>query len=360
MKTIFNIFFTYLLCFFIVSCGNNEESDNQNIQRVQNPDSIQNNIVLFIIPSYDMQIHSYLLKSNNSQGIRKFNRVSFYSPSSYFDSYSDRDANLTALMTGNTTLNGYLGIDKDSTLLQSWLKEYRNSHQIGLISNESLGSGFIRILFNGGINSSKFEAENTASNLIKFNPDFIWAPGKRYFDRRSDKKNLFEEMSVRKYDLNFNVNNLNISDSSNYAGIFNSYSIPDSVDIILNGLKVWNSYRAKKEKPFVLIVLLNDFNNSIDINGMEQKKIINQYFDRLIELNRKVEEFTFYSILNPFNTYKHELTFIENDSIIVRSSNLKFNNSHLPIWSFGRGSETFNGFFKNTDFYSRLSSIQKK
>lgn len=360
MKNISRVLIAIVLTLSI-SC-NKEDAERSEINNSQgiDVDSGVSNIVMFVIPSFDNEIHSFLTNSNFSQGLRKFNNIAFYSPTSYFESFSDLKSNLTALMSGTTTLNGYLGIDKDSTRLNSWLYNFKNTHKIGLISNETLGSGYIKSMFNGNIISSNVESENTVNNLIKFKPDFIWAPGKRFFDRRSDKKNLFQEMSVKNYDLNFNINNLKVSDSNNYAGIFNSFSIPDTVDIISNGLSAWNTFRSKKEKPFVLIIILNDFDNVLDSDALKGKQKINQYFDRIFELSRNIEANTLYAIVNPFNSYSHDITFYANDSLTVSSTKLNYNFSHLPIWTYGKNSDAFKGYLKNTDIPNKLRSIQKK
>ena len=103
-----------LLTVSIIAFSCSKDSEKEKSITVANTaktsDSTQNNLIVFFIPGLNTEVFSILNQDQNGQVIKRFNTTGFYAPKSYFQNYSDINSNLSALMSGKTTLLGHLGI----------------------------------------------------------------------------------------------------------------------------------------------------------------------------------------------------------------------------------------------------------
>lgn len=344
-----------------MSCGSEKEevSQEDTSSARQELDSTRNNVVVFLIPGMDNNIFSLLLNDNNAIHISKFNQLGSHSVGSYFESYSDYKANLNAIYSGKTTLLNAFNYDKDSVILNSWWDIFQPEHyHKSIISNGSLGDYAIAAIHPGKYQSTH-EAENTTLNLIKKKPDFIWGKGIQLFRYRKDNMDLFKELGVNDYDLNFDISNKEVSPKKvKYAGVFRDFQYPDSVDLILDGIEVWAKQKNRSKKNFALTVVINDLKDRLSSSDSDLIYRINNQIDFVFNSIGPDIENTSIIIINPFQSHEWKVNYISNDSLNVRGMRNALNYSNNEVWSYNTPPGLFSGNFKNTDFYSKFSKIK--
>lgn len=358
------IHFKYLLICLsvlsIVSCGKEEDKSKSppiEVLETQNSET-KTNVIVFLIPGMDQDLFSILLDDPNSENLRKFKDIGSYAPISYFDNYSDYPANITALMSGKSTLFGHLGLDKDSMPNRTWISEFKEAdYQVSYITDKSLGSIITGAIFTG--NQSEIpQNEKAALNMVRFEPDFIWGMGTNLFKRRSDKKNLFEEMAVKNYKLKFSLKNIEIKSDQKFAGVFNNYTLPDSVDLIEKGLENWSKIRDKESHILILSILdLEGILKSKDKNNLYN---INRYLDFIVDTEDFDSNPFLFLIINPFNKTQRSFNLSKGDTLDFNSNTIEYNQLNNNIWAFGNHSESFSGYYQNVDLYKKISGVLKK
>ncbi len=351
------IIFSIILLF---SCRDQESSSNE-VEKDLVSESETNkkvNLIVFFIPGLNQEVFSILLKDPNSRNLKNFNQIGAYEPISYFDDYSDLNSNLSALMTGKTTLIGHLGIDKDSIVQKSWIADFKESgYQTSIITDGSLGSSINGSIFTGKIRDIS-SGENTVLNMIRHKPDFIWGMGTNLFTRRNDGKNLFEELGINEYNLSLDINNIQIKAQTKFAGIYNNYSIPDSIDLTLTGLKNW--VKIKNAEPHLLIVSYLGLEDLLKKGSKSELYKINSYIDFVMDTEGWSTDSYLFLLINPFQNYDRQFELTKGDTLKFTSKPLRFNQFHNSIWAFGVQSENFSGNYQNVDFFKKVSALKKE
>lgn len=360
MKYLVSVFVLFLIVLSI-SCSDDKKEIKEKSNREAQIDSGKTNLVVFIIPGFDNAIFSQLKKNQNSDGIHKFNTIGSYSTESYFEDYSDLRSNITALMSGRSTLINNLGIDKDSLVLPSWVDFFKKEfYHISLISNGSLGNEIHGAIFPGIIEPKNVLEELIVSNMMRFKPDFVWGMGSNLFKRRKDNRNLFEELSLQGYDLGLDIQKNEETDKSLFVGAFNNFSMPDSVDLVLNGIARWNIMRSKTGKPFLLFITIENLESYLESKKIEDLMLLNKYIDRIFNLTEPIAQNTLFLIINPFQDSNRLFYPSKSDSLSYLSTPLLFNETNNNIWTSGKNSELFSGYYRNTDMYKKIETLKKK
>ncbi|QNL20869.1 hypothetical protein HZR84_02560 [Hyphobacterium sp. CCMP332] len=354
------VIFTVFLVFILFSCSTEEKSSGGQPEAVIEEYNLntQTNLVVFFIPGLDQDIFSLLLDDPNSENLRNFKQLGTYEPISYFDDYSDISSNMTALMSGKTTLIGHLGIDKDSVVNKTWISDFEESeYQISIICDGSLGSKLIGAVFPGKTENIPFP-EHAALNLIKHQPDFFWGMGTNLFSRRVDRKNLLEELGIKNYNISLDINKVKIKGSQKFAGIYNNFSIPDSVDLVMEGLKNWS--RIRNTDSHVLILTYTGLEKLLETQSKNNLYRINSYIDYIVNIEGFNSESYLFLLINPFQNYDRVFEISKGDTIIYSSKALNYNQLNNNIWAYGVHSEIFGGNYQNTDLYRKITGIIKE
>ncbi|MEQ8361070.1 MAG: hypothetical protein RH860_16375 [Cytophagales bacterium] len=352
--------FSILLAIILFSCGTEEKSagDQPEVVIEENNLNKQTNLVVFFIPGLDQDIFSLLLDDPNSENLRNFKQLGAYKPISYFDDYSDMSSNMTALMSGKTTLKGHLGIDKDSVVNKTWISDFEESeYQISIISDGSLGSKLIAAVFPGKTDNIPY-SEHAVLNLIKHQPDFFWGMGTNLFTRRVDQKNLLEELGIKNYNLSLDINKVQIKGNQKFAGIYNNYSIPDSVDLVMEGLKNWSKIR--NTDSHVLILAYSGLEKLLETQSKNNLYRMNSYIDYIVNIEGFDSESYLFLLINPFQDYDRVFEISKGDTIIYTSKALNYNQLNNNIWAYGVHSEIFGGNYQNIDLYKKITGIIKE
>ena len=184
--------------------------------------------------------------------------------------------------------------------------------------------------------------------------------GLSLFDSRNDNVNVFNEMSVNNYHINLKLNDLSLPDIENYAGIFNNRVIPDSIDLITNGLNLWNRHKSRSKNNFALVICINDLQAILETNNPNEVFKLNSYFDQVFKFTENDKYNTLILIINPFQDYNRCFNYVTKDSFDFESKYQSLNYLDNNIWASGKNSNQFSGSFRNIDIHDKMLRLIKK
>ena len=177
------------------------------------------NIILMIGDGMGLtHVHAALTAKNNNLNIarcRYIGLVKTYSSDNYI---TDSGASGTAIATGVKTKNGAIGVDTSGIAQQSIL-EIAEEHgkATGLVATafitHATPAAFI------AHNPDRYDYENIALDFLKTDIDVFIGGGKNHFNLRSDSLNLIDSLSIRNYQIVYDLISLEKINSGKIAGL---------------------------------------------------------------------------------------------------------------------------------------------
>ena len=323
------------------------------------------NIILMIGDGMGLsQISAGMYSNKNSTALEDMQYIGLSKTHSYNQLVTDSAASGTAMACGEKTYNGVVGIDPKNKQLESIL-EYCNSKNFStaLIATSSIVHA-TPASFYANVNSRR-QYEDIALQLRYNSVDYFIGGGRKHFNRRSDKRNLIEEMEEEGYDIVNNLDNYNKS-SSQKLGFFTYADEPPPINSGRKpGLKALVESTLDKlkddKKPFFLMVE----GSQIDWGGHanELAYVISEFkdFNNAISSALKFAK-------NDGNTLIVVTADHETGGLALKKGNLKkstvvgdfttigHSGSMVPVFSFGPNAELFSGIYENTAIFSKLKT----
>ncbi len=189
MKIIF--FTTILLCASIFSAQ---------VKRDNTQTKTQPNIILMIGDGMGLsQLSSAYYFSDETPNFSRFETVGLSITRSGSHKITDSAAGATALSCGKKTYNGAIGVDMDTTSIETIL-EYvsQKNWNTALVSTSSITHATPASFF--GHTYSRSEQQELARQLCYSDVDFFAGGGIKYFTHRLDNKNLLDTLTAQGFD----------------------------------------------------------------------------------------------------------------------------------------------------------------
>ena len=278
---------------------------------------------------------------------------------------TDSAASATAISCGVKTYNGAIGVDSDTLKVSTILEEAEGKGlATGLVSSSTIvhatPASFI------AHNKSRRNYEEIATDFLDTPIDIFIGGGKSFFDRRSDDRNLYEDLEMRNYYVadyfSNELSRVKIPMGSNFA-FFTSDKDPIPVskgrDYLIEAADFAVDFlKNRSEEGFFLMVEGSQIDwgghaNDIDYvtsEFLEYDKIIGNILDyaaadgeTLVVITADHE--TGGLAINPGSTQ---------DKITAAFTTDKHTATMVPIFAFGPGSENFAGIYDNTEIYHKM------
>lgn len=359
----------FLLALLILACNKNTIiKDDQPLD--ENNDYIPpKNIILLIGDGMGIsQITAGMIANNNKTALEKFPVTGLHKNTAYDNLITDSAAGATAFACGVKTYNGAVGVGPDTMPVMSILEEAENKNMLtGLISTSTIvhatPASFI------AHNRQRRNYEEIATDFLKTDIDFFIGGGKKYFDRRSDDRDLIEELIGKGYQISdyFKEDLDKVKISKNMYGYLTSDEDPlpysGGRDYLLLATQMGLSHLSKAEEGFFLMIE----GSQIDWGGHSNLSdyIIAEFldFDRTIEevitwaekdgqtlvIVTADHETGGYSI-NPGST---------KDSLVTAFTSDYHTGTLIPVFAYGPGAELFGGIYDNTAIYHKMREAKK-
>lgn len=276
---------------------------------------------------------------------------------------TDSGAGGTAIATGHKTYDAAIGVDKDSVPCMSIL-EYaeQNNKSTGLVVTSQVThatpASFVAHVLN------RYLMEDIALDLMKSGVDVFIGGGRKYFNQRTDKRDLIIEMEKQGYQLIDTISNLNIPNTSGkLAGLLyldepprytqgRGNMLPDAAEIALQIL-------SQNPEGFFLMIE----GSQIDWGGHDNDT---QYIvDEMLDFDRAVGVALDFAKKN-----RQTLVIVtadhETGGMTLNAGNKElgeveamFTTSHhtgvmVPVFAYGAGASEFVGIYENTEIFYKM------
>ena len=347
------LIYLLILAFSLSSC----------VQQADYQQKKPKNIILMIGDGMGLtHVHAALTAKKNNLNIarcRYIGLVKTYSSDNYI---TDSGASGTAIATGVKTKNGAIGVDTSGIAQQSIL-EIAEEHgkATGLVATafitHATPAAFI------AHNPDRHDYENIALDFLKTDIDVFIGGGKNHFMVRSDSLNLIDSLSIRNYQIVYDLISLENINSGKIAGLlYEEHPPPLSqgrADMLekasLKAIEILNH----DEDGFFLMIE----GSQIDWAGHDNDT--DYLIEETVEFDNTVGKVLDFAEKNGETlviiTADHEtggFSIIdgnyETGEVIGGFSSPNHTGIMVPLYAYGPGAEDFIGIYENTEIFDKM------
>lgn len=313
------------------------------------------------------QVYSGMVANNNHLAIEQCTYSGFSKTYSFSDFTTDSGAGGTALACGVKTRNGMIGMSPDSVAVLSILEQAeQNNLSTGIVVACAVTHATPASYIAHQVNRNMYE--EIAADYLKTDIDVFIGGGKKYFEDRTDGKNLSIELKEKNYNVVYTLADVKATKTGKLAGLLyddqnpgmpeRGNMLPEATEAAINILK-------NNKKGFFLMVEGSQIDWASHANNVKQTALEMQDFDNTIA---KVLEFakkdknTLVII-----TADHEtggMTLLNGKMGSIKDIQAVYTTKNhsgvpVPVFSFGPGAENFSGFMENTSFKQKIEKLLK-
>lgn len=317
------------------------------------------------------QITTAFYFGEDTPNFQQFQHIGLIKTSSTSSTVTDSAAGATAFSTGEKTYNRAIGVSKDSIPQETILEHLQEKgYQTGLISLTSITHA-TPAAFYAHVKDRDMH-EEIAEQFINAKIDFVAGGGRKFFNSRTDGKNLFTKLLDNNYHLDTVQLSKTVSNKPN-AYILADDELPAIIqgrkDFLNEATSMALDYFDKKKAPFFMMVE----GSFIDWGGHAEnaEMLITEVadFDKTLGTVLKYVENHPNTLL--VVTADHETggvsvgKFYETNKStgerkeIPEKVAVYFNHDQhtaelIPVFSKGKGAEIFQGIYENNMIYNKI------
>lgn len=372
----------FLLVFLQYSCTprpngdlSNEQAKNttaiaipESYETTANPDFQKpKNIILMIGDGMGLtQISAGLYSNDNFLNLERFSVIGLHKSYSSDNLVTDSAAAATSFATGRKTYNGAIGVDPDSTALYTILEEAEdNGMATGMVTTSTIVHATPASFIAHETQRSYYE--NIAADFLAVDIDFFIGGGKKYFDRRSDDRNLINDLKSKGYFVSSyfdkDLDQLNVDSNKNFA-YFTADSDPLTVEQGRTYLKPASvlacDFLAKKSNDEGFFLMIEGA--QIDWGGHANNS--NYIITEMIDFDNTIgavldfaqaDGNTLVIITADHETGGYAINLGSSQNDIVGAFTSDYHTATLiPVFAYGPGAELFRGIYENTAIYDKM------
>ena len=294
--------------------------------------------------------------------IERFKYIGIQKTYSLNDYITDSGASATAIATGEKTNNKMIGLRPDSTVLKSII-EIAEDNQIatGLVATVTITHATPAAFF--AHQPYRYMYEEIALDFLKTDIDLFISGGKKYFANRTDGLNLIDSLKARKYDVLFNLEEIDTDKMSKVAcftaDTHNVKMVEGRGDLLPNAVEKAIQVLDNNEKGFFLMAE----GSQIDWGGHanDQDYLITE----LVDFDNAVGKALDFAEKDG-NTLVIVTADHETGGIGIKAGNLEkgvielgFTSTQhtgvwVPVFAYGPGAEEFIGFYENNYIFNKM------
>ncbi len=312
------------------------------------------------------QIYAGMVANGNSLQIERCTFTGLSKTYSSDNFTTDSGAGGTALACGVKTRNHMIGMGPDSVAVQSILEEAsKNKMATGIVVacalTHATPASYIAHQINREMN------EEIATDFLKTPIDVFIGGGRKYFEERTDTRNLTAELKSKNYKIAYNLNEVKATTRGKLAGFLyddQNPGMPERGTMLPDATQSALSILNTNKKGFFLMVEGSQIDWACHDNNYQQliKEVLDfdQTIGRVLDFAKK-DGNTLVII-----TADHEtggLTILDgkfaNEKMKVSFSSKNHSGVPVPVYSFGPGAENFTGFMENSSFKAKIEKLLK-
>ncbi|MFT4972070.1 MAG: alkaline phosphatase [Saprospiraceae bacterium] len=327
------------------------------------------NIILMIGDGMGLtQISAGMYRNGNQLNLEKFPVIGLHKSYASNDLITDSAAGATAFACGVKTYNGAIGVNPDTVAVKTILEE---AEEHGLKTGMVATSTIVHATPASFIAHQKQRKmyEEIAADFLKTDIDFFLGGGKKFFDRRDDGRNLYDELRAKDYiisdyfaedledfkiDYSKKIGYLTSDQDPLPAAQGRDYLIPASemainyldkvaVDtgffLMIEGSQIdWGGHANNSD---YIITEMIEFDNAIG----KVLEFAEKDGETLVIITADHETGGY--AINPGSTM---------DSIVPGFTSTYHTATMIPVFAYGPGSELFGGIYENTAIYHKMKA----
>ena len=325
------------------------------------------NIILMIGDGMGLtQITTGMYANGNKTSLEEFDYIGLSKTHSLDALVTDSAASGTAMASGIKTLNRTVGIDENNNKQKSILEICKEkNYNVGLVVTSEIVHA-TPACFYANV-PSRYDYEDIALQLSEHNVDLFVGGGKKFFNKRKDKRNLLDEMTSYTFVDDFE----GFKDSSSKKIGFLTYpGEPPAKNLgrepSLDMLTEVSLRKLSKDKSFFIMIE----GSQIDWGGHDNslKYILSEFKEFDLAIAKALEFAKADGNTLVIVTADHETGGMALSGGNVKRSRVKadftsgsHSGSMVPVFSYGPYSELFKGIYENTAIFDKmLSAVMSK
>lgn len=313
------------------------------------------------------QIYAGLTANHGKLNLEQCTSVGFHKNTASDEYVTDSAAGATAFACGQKTYNGAIGVDANGNPLPTILEiAERNGLATGLVATCSITHATPASFISH--QPSRSLDENIALDFLKTDVDVFIGGGRKFFNQRTDGKDLFDSLKNRGYQIANSITEVQQITSGKLAAFLAEqqqakFSAGRGDELVKSTETALQLLKTKKKGMFLMIE-----GSQIDWggHGNDTQYIIDEMIDfdnaigKVLDFARKDRK-TLVII-----TADHEtggFTIHGGDFKSGKVDGKFTTGSHtgvmIPVFAYGPGSEKFSGIYENNEIFHKMMSAYR-
>ncbi|NUQ26002.1 MAG: alkaline phosphatase [Saprospiraceae bacterium] len=361
-----------LIALLFIAAACNKPSQSLPPQPVSQPVKLERpaqpakNIVLMIGDGMGLsQISAGMIRNNNTLFLEQFPVIGLHKAYSSDNLITDSAAGATAFASGIKTYNGAIGVTADQNPAPTILEQ---AEARGMATGMVVTSTVVHATPAAFIAHVKDRNmyENIALGFLQTEIDLVIGGGSKYFNRRSDQRNLYGLLQEKGYYVSdFSIEPLTdiALDFTKNLVYFTSESDPPTVqqgrDYLIPASRLACNFLSRRsDKGFFLMI------EGAQIDWAGHANNTSYMVNEMIEFDKAIGEVLKYAKEDGNTliivTGDHETGGFSinqgttKDSIIAGYTTDYHTGTLIPVFAYGPGASLFSGIYENNSIYDRM------
>jgi len=365
MKHFIRFIFIFSLLFsFSCQTGTDKNATRSTEEKEPN---LPKNIIFMVGDGMGLtQITAGIIGNDNKLHLEEFKHIGLIKTASASSLITDSAAGATAFSTGKKTYNGAIGVDNDTTAVETILEIAGNGkYATGIIVTSSITHATPASFYAHQLSRSMDEA--IALDMLSAPVDFFIGGGKDFFSKREDELNLLDSLIEKGFRIYNEVDSISAPFEGKIAA-FIADKQPESIlegreDILPRAAKKALDYFSDKENFFLHIegsqIDWEAHNN--DSEGVITELLdFDQTIGEVLEFAKK-DGNTLVIITADHETGGYSILGGDDKGNIEG----EFSTDHhtgtmVPVFAYGPGAENFIGIYENTAIFDKMLKLLEK
>ena len=312
------------------------------------------------------QIYSGMAANGNHLELERCTYSGFSKTYSSNNFTTDSGAGGTALACGVKTKNKMIGMTPDSVAAQSILElASKNKLSTGIVVacalTHATPASYIAHQVNREMN------EEIATDYLKTDIDVMIGGGRKYFEDRTDNRNLTNELKAKNYQIAYTLNDVKAISTGKLAGLLyddQNPNMPERGTMLPDATQTAINILSNNKKGFFLMVE----GSQIDWAGHDNnyKQMIKEMLDFDQTVGKALDFAKKDGNTLVIITADHEtggMTILDGkfgtDQLKVVFTSKNHSGVPVPVFAYGPGAENFSGFMENISFKGKIEKLLK-
>jgi alkaline phosphatase len=312
------------------------------------------------------QIYAAMVANGNKLELERCTNSGFSKTYSASNFTTDSGAGGTALACGVKTRNGMIGMDPDSVAVQSILElAKKNNLSTGIVVACSVTHATPASFIAHQPNRDMYD--EIAADYLKSDIDVFIGGGRKYFEDRTDGRDLTQELQAKNYKVAYNLNEVKAIKEGKLAGLLyedQNPAMPERGSMLPDATMAAIDILSNNKRGFFMLIEGSQIDWAAHDNNSQQiiKEMLDfdQTIGHVLDFAKK-DRNTLVII-----TADHEtggMTILDgqfgSDNLKAVFSTKNHSGVPVPVFAYGPGAEKFNGFNENTSFKGKLANLLK-